>query len=198
MHSTSKMLGLALSLLLLLATVAYGLRPHFSASRSLSRRSTTKLNTFSEHLLDCAANPQIAELLGSSNSMCLETSYNPLGGVGGLIEQAFTIGFLVMSYFFFKRTAGGVLDWERAADDDDEDDDVEEWANRNSEEEDDEASYCPQCNGAGRFASSACSLCMGSGRIEVISRSGDSSRSRNSLGSRGRRMLPPPSPPFEN
>jgi len=209
--------------------------------RRISRRGT-KLASFSEHLLDCTANPQIAELIGgSSNSMCMETAYNPLGGVGGFVEQAFTIGVLVMSYFFFKRTAGGVLDWQRADQDEDEEeddfdvidvgdgmnnrarrarggeglwgssssnnnrragfDDEDDEEGEEDEEGQEEASRCPQCNGAGRFASRTCALCLGRGSIDVFSPRGQGSGSSSRLGRRGAggRLLPPPSPssPFD-
>lgn len=136
-------------------------------------RHSSKLQVV-EHLVDCAANPEIAELYGAlANDFCLQradSSATIFRGLGGFVEQAATIGFLVMSYFFFKRTANGISEWE--------DDDVEEdMFSRDNDRDTDvsegkESRRCPQCNGRGKFefdgnADSApmCDLCGGSGSI---------------------------------
>ena len=123
-----------------------------------------------EHLVDCAENPAIAELYGAlANDFCLQKADSPsiiFRGLGGLVEQAATIGFLVMSYFFFKRTANGISEWEN---DDDEDFDGD---NNGDGDLSEELRRCPQCNGRGKFefdggADNApiCDLCGGSGSI---------------------------------
>jgi hypothetical protein len=127
-----------------------------------------------EHLVDCAAHPEIAEVYGAlANDFCLQTtdsSATIFRGLGGFVEQAATIGFLVMSYFFFKRTANGISEWE-------DDDDEEDMSPRDNDSDTDisqgkESRRCPQCNGRGKFefdgnADSApmCDLCGGSGSI---------------------------------
>jgi hypothetical protein len=125
-----------------------------------------------EHLVDCAAHPEIAEVYGAlANDFCLQSadsSATIFRGLGGFVEQAATIGFLVMSYFFFKRTANGISEWE-------DDDDEEDMSPRDSDtdvSQGRESRRCPQCNGRGKFefdgnADSAptCDLCGGSGTI---------------------------------
>ena len=125
-----------------------------------------------EHLVDCVANPAMAELYGGlSSDYCLqragEESSSLFRGLGGLIEQAATIGFLVMSYFFFKRSANGISELE----DDDDDDEVDYRGGSNSDF-DNELRRCPQCNGRGKFefdgnsgSAPLCDLCGGSGTI---------------------------------
>ena len=136
-------------------------------------RKATNLNVV-EHLVDCTTNPALAEIYGGlASDFCLqrdgESSSSLFRGLGGLMEQAVTIGFLVMSYFFFKRTANGISEWE-----DDDDDEVTYDSNLpNSEESSGTASRrCPQCNGRGKFefdgnfdSAPVCDLCGGSGSI---------------------------------
>lgn len=127
-----------------------------------------------EHLVDCSANPEIAELYGAlANDFCLQradSSATIFRGLGGFVEQAATIGFLVMSYFFFKRTANGISEWE-------DDDDEEDMASSINDSDNDgsvgkESRRCPQCNGRGKFefdgnadTAPTCDLCGGSGSI---------------------------------
>jgi hypothetical protein len=139
-----------------------------------------------EHLIDCVANPTIAELYGNlAKDYCIKppdgSTSSLFRGLGGLIEQAATIGFLVMSYFFFKRTANGISEWEDD-DDDEEDESIRENSNtnvkRNSQgSEAREMRRCPQCNGLGKFefdgeaaSVSICDLCEGSGSIRKSKR----------------------------
>jgi hypothetical protein len=53
-----------------------------------------------EHLVDCAAHPEIAEVYGAlANDFCLQSadsSATIFRGLGGFVEQAATIGFLVI------------------------------------------------------------------------------------------------------
>ena len=149
------------------------------------RSSRTRLQVV-EHLADCT-NPGIAELFGGINSeYCLQTDGTPtfFGGIGGLIRQAGTIGFLVMSYYFFKRSANGILDW----DDDDDDADVDQSdrsynQNSNSMQGNGERARpptrrCPQCNGSGKFefdgdaSATMCDLCNGSGIVARSTKAG--------------------------
>lgn len=137
-------------------------------------RASTRIFVI-EHLVDCTANPAIAEIYGDlAKDFCLqpiESSSTIFRGLGGLVEQAATIGFLVMSYFFFKRTANGISEWEE------DDDDYDEAAQTDGEggESGPVASQlrrCPQCNGRGKFefdgnasTSPICDLCGGSGSL---------------------------------
>jgi len=142
--------------------------------------SVTRVGGLSEHLVDCVANPQIAELYGGVNSaVCIDKNIGIFSGLGGLIEQSVTIGFLVMSYFFFKRSSNGVSDWIEA--DVERDDDLEfsnSYLDDDGNEIDTDGSSseeCPQCNGTGQFSwnkkklnknsFSPCELCGGSGTI---------------------------------
>ena len=142
--------------------------------RSIREKSLTELHVV-EHLVDCASNPAIAELYGGlSSDFCLqragESSSSLFRGLGGLVEQAATIGFLVMSYFFFKRTANGISEWEE-----EDDDDEVTYNNDNLGVEErfgKELRRCPQCNGRGKFefdgnsdSAPVCDLCGGSGSI---------------------------------
>ena len=136
-------------------------------------RQSFKLSVV-EHLVDCTANPEIAELYGAlANDFCLQradSSATIFRGLGGFVEQAATIGFLVMSYFFFKRTANGISEWE-------DDDDEEDMSPRDNDGDTEtslgkESRRCPQCNGRGKFefdgntdSAPMCDLCGGSGSI---------------------------------
>jgi hypothetical protein len=166
----------------------------------------TPPRTLPEHLIDCAANPVLADLYGGSGSAyCMQGSMGPLSGLGSVVEQALTIGFLVSAYFFFKRSQGGIIDWNETTVDDweieeeDEDEGGEfavgdkeftEAFDRMQKRRRSSSKQCPQCGGSGRFswtaASSAtrCNLCEGLGVI--------SSPSSITSGMRGsRRALPP-------
>lgn len=145
------------------------------SSRRIKRSTSTELQVV-EHLVDCTTNPALAEIYGGlANDFCLqrdgESSSSLFRGLGGLVEQAVTIGFLVMSYFFFKRTANGISEWE---DDDDDDDEVTYNSNESNSQESfrTESRQCPQCNGRGKFefdgivdSAPICDLCGGSGSI---------------------------------
>lgn len=160
-----------------------------SGSSKHGMRSTdTKLRVV-EHLADCT-NPAIAELFGGvSSEYCLQTDGTPtvFGGIGGLIRQAGTIGFLVMSYYFFKRSSNGIMDWDDDDDDDDIDDDAEsnQLYNQNNsnmqgngERVRPQTRRCPQCNGTGKFefdgaeTATMCDLCNGSGIIARSTKAG--------------------------
>lgn len=132
-------------------------------------KSLSKLSVV-EHLVDCAENPAIAELYGAlANDFCLQRADSTstiFRGLGGMVEQAATIGFLVMTYFFFKRTANGISEWENDDDEDVNDD------NNGDGDLSEELRRCPQCNGRGKFEfdgsgdnAPTCDLCGGSGSI---------------------------------
>lgn len=71
-----------------------------------------------EHLVDCASDPRLAELYGNGE-VCIQNDWGGLISISGFVGQVATIGFLVMSYYFFKRTRGGILDWQDTEDDND-------------------------------------------------------------------------------
>lgn len=146
-----------------------------------------------EHLIDCTVNSQIADLYGgSSSSVCLQPTVGAFSGLGGLFDHAVTIGFLVMSYFFFKRSANGVVDWiDLDMKPNNDYIDVQENAynslNRRYEPQrsDTERSpnntrTCPQCVGTGYFTwtdgdntedilgPQKCQLCEGMGTIDRL------------------------------
>jgi hypothetical protein len=152
---------------------------------------SSRLKLRPEHLVDCATNPQLAELYGGGSSdICLQSRVGLFSGVGGLLDQALTIGFLVACYFFFKRSANGVVDWiDIRVDDNDEDiDEYSEVASGRTARKTATATTtakCPQCAGTGHFSylddehtasggGSTCQLCGGTGSIENLS-----SRMRN-------------------
>ena len=125
-----------------------------------------------DNLLDCVANPVLGELYADS---CLQTDGATVvvDSIAGLIRQAGTIGFLVMSYFFFKRSANGISDWDDDDEDDEDEFDVDDASSNNNFEGEnnraDKLSRCPQCNGTGKFEwdgdnyVSVCDLCNGAG-----------------------------------
>ena len=188
---------LAASLYLFGVTIAYqnpSIWPvHVRKSRS------TRVNMNPEHLIDCAVNSQIADLYGGVGSpVCIETKVSVFSGLGGLFDEAVTIGFLVMSYFFFKRSANGVIDWiDTEIGTENDYIDIEATSissarggwhgdqglqSRREEEEVMEGTLvCPQCVGTGHFTwadstdgddyttEEVCELCEGTGRIEQIS-----------------------------
>ena len=137
-----------------------------------------------EHLANCAENPAIAELFGGlSSEYCLQTDAAALtfGGVGGLFRQAGTIGFLVMSYFFFKRSANGILDWDDLDVDVDADADLDlDSVNGiNAARGSPPVRRCPQCNGTGKFewdgaeaSITVCDLCNGTGAVARSAKAG--------------------------
>jgi len=131
-----------------------------------------------EHLVDCNIDTRLAELW-DNGEVCIQNDWGGIASISGFVGQVATIGFLVMTYYFFKRTKGGVLDWQ----DDDEDDDVDGYG-ENAEYGDDvfgerrgasgvtrggiksarlqqqdfqqkrqdmRMRRCPQCNGTGKF-----------------------------------------------
>ena len=142
--------------------------------------------------MDCAANPVLAELYGGAGgAYCLHHHQSHgvgdgglalVSGLGGALEQVLTIGFLVSAYFLFKRSRGGIVDWDETqlAEDDEDDeweageededflrDDVFTAASadargrnpakrgagrRSSSRSSGGARTCPQCGGSGRFA----------------------------------------------
>ena len=185
------------------STQGFLLASHASLVGRKSR--LTPPRTLPEHLIDCAANPVLADLYGGSGSAyCMQGSMGPLSGLGSVVEQALTIGFLVSAYFFFKRSRGGIIDWNETTVDDweieeDEDEggdlavgDKEfiEAFDRMQKRRRSSSKPCPQCGGSGRFSwttassTTRCSLCEGSGII-----SSPSSITRGMRGSR--RALPP-------
>jgi hypothetical protein len=189
--------------LALFAAVGQGFQPRQALALG-QRRAVAPARTLPEHLIDCAANPALAELYGGNGSAyCLQGSMGPFSGFGSIIEQALTIGFLVSTYFFFKRSQGGIIDWNETSVDDDwvieeEADDFDvsdkeftEAFDRMQKRDRSKNRSCPQCGGSGRFSWTAvstparCDMCLGSGVI--IARS-----SSLTAGMRGsRRALPP-------
>jgi hypothetical protein len=165
-------------LLLLPLTASYfnrGLSPKHSSSNKFSVDKQRKNERSSrlyvvEHLIDCVKEPKIAEIYGGyANDYCMNaaggTSASLFRGVGGLLEQALNIGFLVMMYFFIKRSRNGITEF----DEEDDDDDVTYESNDSSEKN---TRRCPQCSGRGKFeidgdggASPICDLCGGTGSI---------------------------------
>ena len=149
--------------------------------------------TLPEHLIDCVANPVLADLYGGMGSpYCLQRDGGLfVVGVGGLLEQTLTIGFLVSAYFFFKRSQGGIVDWDATEvseedlfDDEDDDDGFDELDASGKRQ-------CPQCGGSGRFAwtgpaTNACEMCAGAGTITM-----PTAGLRRTM---ARRALPPPPP----
>jgi hypothetical protein len=128
-----------------------------------------------EHLVDCAHDPALKELYGElQGKYCLNPDGGLLQGFGGMFNQALTIGFLVMSYYFFKRSANGITEWEEA--DDDDDFAMDQSFSSSSGIGNKNMRRCLQCNGTGKFewdgsgGSSICDLCNGSGFIPKIAR----------------------------
>jgi len=91
--------------------------------------------------------------------------------VKGFIDQVFSIGFLIMSYFFFKRTANGIIDF------DEDDNDINNEINDNDDDDElfprnsDNTLRCPKCDGSGKFSwgntLDQCDLCYGSGSLSI-------------------------------
>ena len=147
--------------------VALGLRGGIRLKEARLAQAA-RLRVISDHLIDCVQNPQLAELFGGAKSdACLQTRMGLFSGVGGLFNQAITIGVLVMSYFFFKRSANGVIDWIDTEVD-------EEDILYNSVRGRDGAIDCPKCAGTGKFtwdaddpsSSDLCEICNGTGKID--------------------------------
>jgi hypothetical protein len=84
-----------------------------------------------EHLVDCNIDTRLAELW-DNGEVCIQNDWGGIASISGFVGQVATIGFLVMTYYFFKRTKGGVLDWQ----DEDEEDDVDDYE-ENEEYDDD-------------------------------------------------------------
>lgn len=82
----------------------------------------TRLATLPEHLIDCAANPKLADIYGGPGSpFCYQNDGGlGFGDVGALLEQTLSIGFIVAVYFLLRRTQGGVKEWMEAEVDEDE------------------------------------------------------------------------------
>lgn len=176
------------ALLALQCQVAFGFR-----GSPVRRLAPSRLQVGPEHLIDCAQSPQLAELFGGAKSdVCLQTQMGLFSGVGLVFDQAITIGFLVMSYFFFKRSTNGVVDWIDTEVDDDDILDSSPWAgggtssrgvnrvvSRRSSTSGDivEEITCPQCAGTGKFSwgddvddEDDCELCGGTGIVEKLQR----------------------------
>lgn len=146
-----------------------------------------------EHLIDCKENPIIAEFIGQNSEYCINTisNGNIFTAFKGFSDQIFNIGFLIMSYFVFKRSKNGFVDINSISDDDTDDDsdadtvddrryytmDNTDGRSKHSDRSNSiQPKTCPQCNGSGRCivmkpSSDAdrrplvCDLCDGSGRI---------------------------------
>lgn len=129
-----------------------------------------------EHLVDCASDPRLAELYGNGE-VCIQNDWGGLISISGFVGQVATIGFLVMSYYFFKRTRGGILDWQDTEDDNDDYEDegrddsydyfgdkrgaTTAWNGGNIKNQKNARSVyapqemrmrrCPQCSGTGKF-----------------------------------------------
>ena len=148
------------------------------------------VNTLPEHLIDCVANPVLADLYGGIGSAyCLQKNPGLFTNFGSILEQILNIGFLVSVYFFAKRSQGGIIDWNetQVKDDDEEGDEDGSWLNNANDDEEEEGPIrqrranqqgrtrrraCPQCGGAGRFSWSSageavCEMCTGTGTIEL-------------------------------
>jgi len=68
-----------------------------------SNISKIKLNVI-EHLIDCANNPTLAELYGGVGSeYCFQPDGGTANNIKGFLDELFTISFLVISYYAFKR-----------------------------------------------------------------------------------------------
>lgn len=173
---------LRLTLTICFAVVAVAIAFNSNLHRSTFRSKLVPLRTLPEHLIDCANNPILADLYGGAGSAyCLQKDMNFFSGFGSVLEQALTIGFLVSSYFFFKRSQAGIKDWIETEDDND--DEFDRLNDENEEEEffqdltagedseefneafelirqnrqrrtkmNKETRTCPQCNGSGRFS----------------------------------------------
>jgi hypothetical protein len=170
-------MNVLVSLLIIMATatLGYALRMQPS-SRMISasvvgnkKRMTIMRRHISEHLAECANNPALQDVYGGlQGDYCIQNG-GLINGFSGLFEQAVTIGFLIMSYYFFKRSAKGIAEWEEADDDDDDYYAMEE--SNSISGRDRGMRRCPQCNGTGKFefdgdsSSSVCDLCNGAGMI---------------------------------
>ena len=129
-----------------------------------------------EHLIDCDADKLAADML-NNDAYCLHSSNLFMTDVRGFFDQVFTIGFLVISYYLFKRSENGVKEWN---DYDDEDGLDTSDIQKQQEVSDVSSSFlrrknvCPLCNGVGSFSPSkgnakgTCELCQGSGIVESV------------------------------
>jgi len=136
----------------------------------IRRKKTIALNVV-DHLINCETDlgPVITNIIGRDMCIVREGSFDI---ARGFVDQVFTIGFLIMSYFFFKRTANGIIDF-------DEDDDVIDDDDNNTNDDDDELFSrdannnvrCPKCDGSGKFSwgttMDQCDLCYGSGTLSI-------------------------------
>jgi len=206
------MLFLVCLSLLLGARCGSGLLLTHPRKRASAGIPKTERQTLPEHLIDCAANPILADLYGGGGSpYCFQSHPGLFTGFGSILEQTLTIGFLVSSYFFFKRSQGGIIDWnETQVTDEDEEDDYGDSEDRDLFEPnvDDSPEFteafermrfkrqrqmqrkrnCPQCGGSGSFSwtgpAKVCDMCVGTGTLDIPSAS-------STLGMRGSRALPP-------
>jgi len=188
-------------------------RPAAAWSRSASAgMRRTERQTLPEHLIDCAANPVLADLYGGGGSpYCFQIHPGIFTGFGSILEQTLTIGFLVSSYFFFKRSQGGIIDWNETQVDEDEEDDYGDSEERDLFEPnvDDSPEFteafermrlkrqrqvqrkrnCPQCGGSGTFTwtgpAKVCDMCVGTGTLDIPT------SPSSTIGMRGSRALPP-------
>lgn len=129
-------------------------------SESIDRKSKLTLRVV-EHLIDCANNPQLANIYGGANSLyCLQPHGSDVtNGLTGMFQQFLTMGFLITSYYTFKRI--NVLDAFEKNSDSNEERSVEQ-----------NFRQCPQCEGDGyiRFPGGmiGCDLCGGIGKIQFV------------------------------
>ena len=98
--------------------------------------------------------PIITNIIGKDMCIVRDGSFDI---VKGFVDQVFTIGFLIMSYFFFKRSANGIIDFnddDDVDDNDENDDDEDDDDDENDDDNDDDENPIPRrrrrcCNGRG-------------------------------------------------
>ena len=134
----------------------------------IRRKKTIALNVV-DHLINCETDlgPAITSIIGRDMCIVREGSFDI---ARGFVDQVFTIGFLIMSYFFFKRTANGIIDFDEdddVIDDDDNTNDDDELFPRDANNN----LRCPKCDGSGKFSwgntMDQCDLCYGSGTLSI-------------------------------
>jgi len=130
-------------------------------------------------LIDCAADPRLAEIY-EYGEVCIQNDWGLVTTISGAVNQVATIGFLVITYFFFKRSKGGILDFEEEDDQCEFETEKEREINGRSarvssgapsETQNMRMRRCPQCNGTGNFdwggmqGKETCDLCLGLGSL---------------------------------